>query len=242
MIEATKPKSQRKAEGTSMGFWERRRHIKEAKDLLRVGAQVEDLHEALKVVAKQGEQWHQFVPHGGWPVLPSKLDEIISTQEALVSNMTALDTVLSTTPAGGNLETADFEKVEARLKALLDDRKALDTLPERCLLEQEFASAGLNELVADLNARRVSVEQVRGEVQLAWWTTVFEDIVRSSAIISNQDGAHPTALRRSMWSTCAPSDRWCRRNPCAACATCCSPALRKPTRCTPCWQGAPVCR
>lgn len=61
--------------------------------------------------------------------------------------------------------------------------------PERCLLEQEFASAGLNELVADLNARRVSVEQVRGEVQLAWWTTVFEDIVRSSAIISNQDGA-----------------------------------------------------
>ena len=46
-------------------------------------------------------------PHGGWPVLPSKLDEIISTQEALVSNMTALDTVLSTTPAGGNLETAD---------------------------------------------------------------------------------------------------------------------------------------
>ena len=189
MIEATKPKSQRKAEGTSMGFWERRRHIKEAKDLLRVGAQVEDLHEALKVVAKQGEQWHQFVPHGGWPVLPSKLDEIISTQEALVSNMTALDTVLSTTPAGGNLETADFEKVEARLKALLDDRKALDTLPERCLLEQEFASAGLNELVADLNARRVSVEQVRGEVQLAWWTTVFEDIVRSSAIISNQDGS-----------------------------------------------------
>ena len=31
MIEATKPKAQRKAEGTSMGFWERRRHIKEAK-------------------------------------------------------------------------------------------------------------------------------------------------------------------------------------------------------------------
>ena len=147
------------------------------------------MHEALKVVAKQGEQWHQFVPHGGWPGAAQQARRVISTQEALVSNMTALDTVLSTTPAGGNLETADFEKVEARLKALLDDRKALDTLPERCLLEQEFASAGLNELVADLNARRVSVEQVRGEVQLAWWTTVFEDIVRSSAIISNQDGA-----------------------------------------------------
>ena len=75
MIEATKPKSQRKAEGTSMGFWERRRHIKEAKDLLRVGAQVEDLHEALKVVAKQGEQWLQLLRPGGWPVVPGTLAE-----------------------------------------------------------------------------------------------------------------------------------------------------------------------
>lgn len=189
MIEATKPKAVRKAEGTSMGFWDRRRHVKEAKGLLRAGAQVEDLHEALKVVAKQGEQWHQFVPHGGWPVLPTKLDEIIATQESLMTNMTALDAVLATTPSGGNLETDDFTKVEARLKALLDDRKALDTLPERCSLEQEFASAGLNELVEDLTARHATVEQVRGEVQLAWWTTVFEDIVRSSAIISNQDGS-----------------------------------------------------
>ena len=56
MIEATKPKAQRKAEGSSMGFWERRRHIKEAKSMLRVGAQVENLHEALLVVAKQAEQ------------------------------------------------------------------------------------------------------------------------------------------------------------------------------------------
>ena len=49
MIEATKPKAQRKAEGSSTGFWERRRHIKEAKSMLRVGAQVENLHEALLV-------------------------------------------------------------------------------------------------------------------------------------------------------------------------------------------------
>ena len=132
MIEATKPKSQRKAEGTSMGFWERRRHIKEAKDLLRVGAQVEDLHEALKVVAKQGEQWHQFVPHGGWPVLPSKLDEThLRPKRRLVSQYDRAGYRAFHHTAGGNLETADFEKVEARLKALLDDRKALDTLPER---------------------------------------------------------------------------------------------------------------
>lgn len=189
MLEATKPKAQRKVEGSTMGFWERRRRIKEAKSLLRVGAQVEDLHEALKVVAKQAEQWRQFVPHGGWPVLPNKLDEIIATQEALVRNLTALDAALSTTPQGGNLQTGDFNEVEARLKTLLDDRLALDTLPERCRLERELRSAGLGELIADLTNRHVGVEAVGNELRLAWWTTVFEDIVRSSEIISNQDGS-----------------------------------------------------
>lgn len=189
MIEATKPKAERKAEGSSMGFWERRRHIKEAKGMLRVGAQVENLHEALLVVSKQADQWHMFVPHGGWPVLPTKLDDIIETQENLNRDMTALNAVLATIPQGGNLETVDFNQVEERLKALYDDKQALDNLPERARLERDFHSVGLDELVEDLNNRGIPNDAVAGELQLAWWTTAFEDIVKSSAIISNQDGS-----------------------------------------------------
>ncbi|MBT1173709.1 helicase [Bifidobacterium sp. MA2] len=189
MIEATKSKTDRKAEGTTMGFWERRRHAREAKSLLRVGAQVEDMHAALVVVKKQAEQWHSLVPHGGWPVLPPKLDQMIAAQETMSQDMVALDAVLSTTPLGGELETRDFNDVEQRLKALLDDRKALDSLPERCRLENEFQAAGLNDLVADFTNRHVPGNVVGDELKLAWWTTVFEDIVRSSPIISNQDGS-----------------------------------------------------
>lgn len=43
---------------------------------------MEDLHEALLVVKRQGEQWRLFVPHGGWPVLPPKLDDIIATHNS----------------------------------------------------------------------------------------------------------------------------------------------------------------
>ena len=189
MIEASRPKAERRSDGSSMGFWERRRLVKEARSLLRVGAQVESLHEALKVVAKQADQWRMLVPRGGWPVLPPKLDDIIVTQEQLASHMTALDAVLASTPAGGNIDADDFNDVEARLKALFDDRRALDTLPERYGLEQEFRAAGLDDLVADLHERHVGLDAIEGELQLAWWTTVFEDIVRSSAIISNQDGS-----------------------------------------------------
>ncbi|MBM6700015.1 helicase [Bifidobacterium pullorum subsp. saeculare] len=189
MIEASKSKADRKAEGTTLGFWERRRLVREAKGLLRVGAQVEDLHDALIVVRKQAEQWGSLVPHGGWPVLPSKLDRMVETQEALSSDLTALDAVLATTPQGADLESLDFTKLESRLHALYDDRIALDTLPERCRLENEFTTAGLDELIGDLGNRRVDTDAVGAELQLAWWTTVFEDIVRSSPIISNQDGS-----------------------------------------------------
>ncbi|MFT8787313.1 MAG: helicase [Bifidobacterium psychraerophilum] len=189
MIEASKSKAKRKTEGTSMGFWERRRHIKEAKSLLRAGAQVENLHDALVVVAKQSEQWRSLVPHGGWPVLPARLDDIMETEEAMSRDMTALNVVLASTPEGGALETIGLNDVEDRLKRLFEDHLALESLPERSSLEREFDAKGLTELVDDLHARHVAREGVGAELQLAWWTTVFEDIVRSSAIISNQDGS-----------------------------------------------------
>lgn len=189
MIEASKPKAVRKREGTVMGFWERRRHIKEARSLLRVGAKVDDLHEALKIVAQQAAQWRTFVPHGGWPVLPTKLDEIVSTQELLDRNLVALDAVLSTTRLGADLENVEFTKLDERLQALHDDRASLDTLPGRCVIERDLRGVGLEDLVCDLRRRNVTGSALDGELHLAWWTTVFEDIVNSSAIISNQDGS-----------------------------------------------------
>ncbi len=189
MIEASKPKAVRKAEGTVMGFWERRHHVREARNLLRVGAKVDDLHEALKIVAQQAAQWRTFVPHGGWPVLPPKLDEIVSTQEVLSRNLIALDTALATTRQGADLENIEFAQLESRLQALHDDRASLDTLPGRSKLEREFSNAGLADLVNDLRHRHITGEALDGELQLSWWTTVFEDIVNSSAIISHQDGS-----------------------------------------------------
>ena len=189
MIEASKPKAQRKAEGTVMGFWERRHHVREARSLLRVGAKVEDLHEALKIVAQQAAQWRTFVPHGGWPVLPPKLDELVSTQDVLSRHLVALDAVLATTRQGADLENIEFTQLEARLQALHDDRASLDTLPGRSKLEREFNNAGLTDLVNDLRHRHITGDALDGELQLAWWTTVFEDIVNASAIISHQDGS-----------------------------------------------------
>ncbi|MDK6663874.1 helicase [Alloscardovia omnicolens] len=189
MIEATASKAERRESNSTMGYWERRRLTKEAKSLLRAGAQPDNLRDALIVVRRQSELWREFVPRGGWPVLPPRLDDIIEIQENLECDITALSHVLDRTPVGGDLDNSSFEDLEKNLRLLYNDRKALEDLPERACLEVEFSNAGLDELIADLRARKVSPEAAPDELTLAWWTTVFESIVQSSPIIANQDGS-----------------------------------------------------
>lgn len=193
MLSATLTKQERKAAGVEMGLWERRRNVKEAKSLLRPGTKVENLHEALTVVARQSQQWRELVPRGGWPVLPPKLDEIVETFESLTADLTALDVALSTTPEGGDLTATGFVALESRLQRLFADKESLETLPARASLEREFDQSGLSELVDDLHARAVSPQAAVDELQLSWWTTVFEIIVHSSDMIANQDGGLLTA-------------------------------------------------
>lgn len=189
MIEATRSKEDRKKRESKLGYWERHRLTKEAKSLLRPGAHVESLHDALVIVAEQAAQWRRFVPRGGWPVLPNKLDEIVETQEVLERDITALDAVLAPTPERAGLERVEFAALETRLRKLFDDHRALDTLPERAYLLKECADLGLGKLVDDFRARELDKDTAPAELLLSWWATVFEDIMKSSPIISNQDGA-----------------------------------------------------
>ncbi|OZG52514.1 helicase [Pseudoscardovia radai] len=189
MIEATKSKEDRKKNGTTLGMHERRHLVKEAKSLLRVGSHVDDIRSALIVALKESEEWRTFVPHGQWPVLPNELDDIITVQESLSSDLTAMNSILATTPEGADLETIDFQSLEDRLRLLYDDHKSLNTLPERSTLEREIAKAGLSELVDDLRARGVDPDSAPDEFLLSWWATVFNLIVRQSPIVANQDSS-----------------------------------------------------
>lgn len=190
LIEATKSKEERKEKGTTLRMGERHRLSREARSLVRVGARVDDLHAALIAAQKEKEEWRGFVSKGDKPVLPMvDLGEIVKVEESLMSDLTALDSVLATTPDKGDLESLGFEALDKRLRALFDDRKALDTLPRRSSLERDIAQAGLTPLTDDLAARTVTPDAAPDELRLAWWATVFDDIVGSSPVIANQDGS-----------------------------------------------------
>ena len=74
-----------------MGYWLRRRLRKQAKDMVRPGRPVADLHTALLEVQAQREVWQAHCPAGGWPRLPDALEQIEDEQQALVVDVQALD-------------------------------------------------------------------------------------------------------------------------------------------------------
>ncbi len=145
--------------------------------------------------------------------------------------------------AGRQSGTADFNEVEERLKACTTTIWRWTRC--RNVPVWNVNSAGLDELVADLNNRRCA--ERRGGRRTAAGM-VDHGVRRHRAVLRRSSPTRmvrrcrppPTASRRWMSNTCVPSDRWSRRNPCAACATCCSPARRKPTCCTRCWPARPV--
>ncbi|GMA24764.1 hypothetical protein GCM10025864_25230 [Luteimicrobium album] len=194
MVQATATKQWRLDHGIEMGGVARRRLVRRAKDMLRPGIRVSDLHAALLQVEAQRAVWATHCPTGSWPRLPEGLSAIEDTNEAVRIDVEELSRVLAPTPGGGALLDLSFDDLGARLDALAEDRSALDDLPERTAAVRRARAAGLSELVDDLSRRAVAPGLVGTELELAWWSSVFEQIVATDPALTGQDGPGLDAL------------------------------------------------
>ncbi|MBE9925105.1 hypothetical protein G8C93_04250 [Cellulosimicrobium cellulans] len=196
MVEATATKQWREQHGIEMGWFARRRLRRQARDMVRPGVRVPDLHAALVEVQAQRAVWQEQCPRGGWPVLPEGLSAIEDTHEAVRIDAEELEPVLAGTPAGGGLLDVPLDALAARLDALAEDAAALDALPARTAIQHRLTDLGLGELLTDLAARRVEADEVGPELELAWWSSVFEQILAQDQALAGQDGAGLDALAR----------------------------------------------
>jgi len=196
MVEATATKQWREARGIDMGWFARRRLRRQARDMVRPGVRVPDLHAALTEVQAQRAVWQAQCPGGGWPRLPEGLATIEDTHEAVRIDVEELDPVLATTPQGGGLLDVPFADLAERLDALADDADSLELLPARTAVLRRLTDAGLADLLADLTERRVEADLVGPELGLAWWSSVFEQILAQDQALAGQDGAGLDALAR----------------------------------------------
>src|SRR5690606_23612518 len=122
------------------------------------------------------------------------LAEIEAEHAAVRADIEVLDRVLATTPGGAGLATLAPEQLTERVRRLLAGRSALAVLPERNRLVRSLLDAGLAPLLTDLVQRRVPAPLVAGELELAWWTGVFSEIMRAEPSLAGFDGARLTQL------------------------------------------------
>lgn len=194
LVAATAEKEWREERGIDMPAGVRRRLRKQARDMVRPGRPVADLHAALAQVQAQREVWQAHCPGGGWPRVPAGLAEHQATARALAEELHAVGATLEGTAEGGALDALTFDELAARLARLRADASTLEILPERTALLDSLTRRGLGDLVRDLAERQVAATQVSAELELAWWSTAFEQVLAQDPALAGYDGAALTRL------------------------------------------------
>lgn len=189
LIAATGTAEYRAQAGRDMGLFERNRLKKAAREFLRPGAQVTDMHEGLLAASQQRKELKELAGGDIRPKVPRGIPEAVAEYRALSAELSALSPTLATTPDGGELEDMLVEELEARLQALAEENESLSDLPARTRTDDALRDAGLSELLDDLRDRRVAHEVVGLEFDLALWATILQDLAGADALIGAHDGA-----------------------------------------------------
>src|SRR5690606_23100299 len=124
MVVATSTRAWRKEQGVTMSWGTRRRLRKQAKDLLRPGRPVGDLHAELVHVQEQREVWRRHCPGGGWPKLPEGLSEMTRHARAVEQDVTALQGVVGSGAGKADLLDLPLGELAELMAALGGDGEA----------------------------------------------------------------------------------------------------------------------
>ncbi|MFP5347362.1 MAG: DUF4011 domain-containing protein [Actinomycetes bacterium] len=199
MIAATGTAEWRDEHGVRMSPLDRRRWRRQARELLRPGAQAGDLHDALVRAQAERVQWQQMSAGGGWPQVPPGLAPADSAYRQLVADLRSLEAPLATTADGSDLLTAPLDALAARLARLAVQDDVTATLPDRVATSIPLRDDGLGDLLTDLAARRVPADRVGDELQLCWWASVLRQALADSPVVASGDDAAPAFTHAQSW-------------------------------------------
>lgn len=193
MIVATASGQWRKERGIKLSGRRRRRLVKQAKDMLRPGRYVEDLHKELLLVQDRRERWQKVCQADGWPQMPSHLDQSIDLASQAMVSMEQLEPYLE--PVYGSLKNASFADVQHLAERLVADAKGARELPRRVTVLRKLQEFGLAKLVEDLRLRQVNGELLELELELAWWSSALGFMLAAEPRLGGFD---PSSLQEAL--------------------------------------------
>jgi hypothetical protein len=187
LIVATGPKR----EHPEMSSGDRRRLRKLAREYVRPGMHVGDLHEALTRVQQQRILWQRFVAAGVVPEVPTGISDVAVAWQQVAADLATLDAPLGHSARDQQLENLPLPRLGALLASLAEPSDVLQNLQERSALLEKLRD--LDPLLTDLAARHVPEEQVAAELELSWWRSALDALLAADRALL---GAKADVLER----------------------------------------------
>lgn len=189
LIAATAPRR----EAPPMSGANRRRLKKLAREYVRPGMHVGDLHEALSRIQQQRILWQRYVAAGVTPEVPVGIADVQVAWQQVAADLAALDGPLGHHDASTKLESQPLQQLGRQLEALAAESDVLNNLQERSALVATLNHLELDPLMADLSARHVPEHQVAAELELAWWRSALDTLLEADRALL---GANTGVLER----------------------------------------------
>ncbi|WP_233542733.1 hypothetical protein [Kocuria tytonis] len=193
LIAATASASWRREHGIDLSGLQRSRLRKAAKEYIRPGVHLSDLHAALVKVQSERERWRRWATTLEQPAVSDRAEETLRTHRRFREDLEGLAIALEGSATAARLENATVDELQQILDDLINDEAHLTTLPERTVLLDDLRARGLGEFLEDLEARGVPAERVNDELELAWWQSVLEAMISGDDFVAMPDGSE---LRR----------------------------------------------
>ena len=165
-------------ESANMTGSQRRRLRRLAKEYLRPGVHVADLHEALVRIQEQRTQWQRYVEVGVVPEVPLGLGDVQVAWQRVHADLEELDGALARERAT-HLNALPVAELVHTLSGLAADSDVMENLQERVALRAELEAIGLDPLLTELSVRHVAEDRVASELEFVWWQSALEVMLRS---------------------------------------------------------------
>ncbi len=171
----------------------RRRLKKLAREYIRPGMHVGDLHEALTGIQNQRILWQRFVAAGVTPEVPTGISEVHAAWQQVAQDLATLDAPLGHTTREKQLMNLPLHQLGELLTGLAQDSDVLQNLQERSGLVGRLRQLQLDDLITDLARRHVPAESVAAELELAWWRSALDSLLAADRALL---GAKTDVLER----------------------------------------------
>ena len=171
----------------------RRRLRKLAKEYVRPGAHVGDMHEALSRIQAQRTQWQRYVDAGVAPEVPLGLADVSVAWQKVDAELAELDVALGRREPLATLPVARLVRTLAGLAAKSD---VFENLIERARIRDELAALGLEPLLIDLSTRHLAEDRVGAELEFAWWQSLLEQALHQNRSLLGANTAVVDRLER----------------------------------------------